>query len=264
MLNFFCLSNKIEDNIYAAAITSAIAKKGFKCTLFVREIPYFAERYDNIKITADLPKALLRTRRSIHDDVVYDRYDENKQYINVWLNQLHGSFIYESINKTLLSITKHIISTLGIRKRITIGNILSSSSSKYIDVKTKHQATGLIKVCIPPQTITKLENEISISLSQIFSGCSRTTFYIFDDNQKYRSGNCKSFTEINTLISAMIESDVIILSSPAFILPYTNIIKKQKLLFLSNIDKNSKIKNKTVFLPNPTSNDVIRYLRTLY
>jgi hypothetical protein len=264
VLNFFCLSNKIEDNIYAAAITSAIAKKGFKCTLFVREIPYFAERYDSIKITADLPRALSRTRRSIHNDIVYDQYDENKQYINVWLNQLRGSFICESIDKTLLSVAKHVISTLGVRKRITVDNIISSSSSKYVNVKVKHQATGLIKVCVPAQTITKFENEISISLSQIFSGCSRAAFYIFCDNQRYRSNNCKSFIEINTFISAMIDSDVIILSSPVFILPYINIIKKQKLLFLSSIDKSNKVKNKADFLPNATADSIIRYLRTLY
>lgn len=264
MLNFFCLSNKIEDNICAAAITSAIAKKGFKCTLFLREVPYFAERYDNIKISSDLPRALLRTRRSIHNDIVYDQYDKNKKYINVWLKQLHGSFICESIDKTLLSVAKHAINTLGTRKRITIGNIISSSSSKHTNTKINHSMTGVLKVSISGLTITNFEKETSISLSTILSGCSKATFYIFNDDQKYRSSNCKSFIEMNAFVSAMIKSDVVIFPSPIFILPYTNIFKKPKSLFITAKDKSSKIKNKAVFLPNPSSNDIIRYLRTLY
>ena len=263
MLNFFCLSSKVEDNISASAIVSAIAKKGFKCTLFVREIPYFAERYNNITFSAELPSALLRTRRSIHNDVVYDQHDENKQYINVWSKQLRGSFVCDSIDKTLLSITNHIIGILNIKQQVSIDDIIYASSSKRINTKTFCESTGIISVCFVPSAIDNFEKDAT-ALSSIFSACSRATFYIFDHRQNYGQSNCKSFTEINAFIIAMIKSDIIILSSPVFILPYINIIKKQKLLFLSSIDKSSKIKSKGDFLPNATVNDIARYLRTLY
>ncbi|MBC8409879.1 MAG: hypothetical protein H8E12_14325 [Rhodobacteraceae bacterium] len=261
MFYFFCLSKQIEDIICASAIVSSIAKKGYKCTLFVHEIPHFANSYTNIAFSTELPRALLRSRRSIHDDIIYDLSDQDLRYINVWPKQLRGSFVYDSVKESLLSLAKHIRSILKIRQRITIKNIVYASSYKPNHTRKKIASSGIIKVCLTRKTIDKFENENS--LSTIFSSCSRATFYCCD-YQGPSSANCISLNAPD-FAAAITESSVIALSSIISILPYTSVIKKQKLLFLSDHDKELKlIKAEHVLLTNTGAQGMIRYLRTLY
>lgn len=261
MFYFFCLSKQIEDMTCASAIVSAIAKKGYRCTLFVHEVPHFANSYTNIAFSTELPKALLRSRRSIHDDIIYDLNDQDLRYINVWPKQLRGSFVYDSIKESLLSLTKHIRSILKIRQRISIKDIIYASSYKPNHTKKKLASSGIMKVCLTRKTIDKFENENS--LSTIFSSCSRVTFYCCD-HQGPSSANCISLNTTD-FPTAIAESSVIALTSIISILPYTSIIKKQKLLFLSDHDKDLKlIKGEFILLPGTIAQDVIRYLRTLY
>jgi len=236
MVSFFCLTTRWRDITLSAVIVSGIAKKlGSNQTLFVRAVPSFASQYPDITFSTQLPTVLMKYRRSVHEDVIFDG---DAILINTWLHQLRDTFTGDGLENTMLGITKNCMTALGLRKRISMSYILESSADSIPKSLSTHRKA---LVCLTPQICNDIDDSF---VYQIMSSNS-TLDFVINTKLDFKPNNCHYIEYTTEFARYMKGSDAVITTEQFTLFPFFNIVKGKKIFLtaepLVDIFKDVKI-----------------------
>ena len=228
MFKFFCLTEKLDDVAFAAAIANAIAKRlNTSVELYVRSTPDFAALYTNINFVDRLPRVLSSKRRVVHADVLEGA--DSTLYYNLWSRQLRETFIDGlSLNSCMLKIANKTIRHLGLRKNITTDDFLNDN----IPAGTKlfsglDEYNGLI--CIHPSAGSLLTDN---QIATLVSCMSLTHFLIPAGLLKRKIENVTAYEQCDQ-VKAVTESDIVLATSECMLLSCQSDKNKKTVLLTS-------------------------------
>ena len=229
MLYFFCLSQRVNDIVFAASITSAIASRlNKRQVLFVKSKPKFSFQYENLDFVTELPTVLKRQRRSVHEEALFD---DDDVYLNVWKNQLRGTYTKGSIESAAVKIANQHIKSLGLRRKITQNDIFKSSRKPSKEKISKDQ----FLICIDESALNESESDVT-SIGTLCSSIDIADFVgCFNTARKY--GNFKSVIDPAEYLNFLHHADAIVALSPALLLPYYHSVFDKKVVILQQDDK---------------------------
>ena len=229
MLYFFCLSQRVNDIVFAASVASAIANRlNKRQVLFVKSNPKFSFQYENLDFVTELPTVLKRQRRTVHEEALFD---DDDVYLNVWKNQLRGTYTKGSIESAAVEIANQHIKSLGLRRKITQSDIFKSSRKPSKEKINKNR----FLVCIDESVLNESESNAA-SIGTLCSSIDIADFAgYFNTTRKYENFN--SVIDPAEYLNFLHHADVVVALSPAFLLPYYHSVFDKKVVLLQQDDK---------------------------
>ena len=225
MISFFCMSSKEKDIFVSSAMVGAISEKlGVKQTLFLREVPAFADQYPNVQFSTNMPQVLLSYRRAVHEDMITDG---EVVLINTWLHQLRDNFVGTTSLETIINVTKNCIAALGLRKRITLQDVFESSVEQE---PKKLVSDRLATICITSHALESIDAKL---INQVVSAMSRYDF-VMHAGEKNKSVNCYSTKTSSEFAAYMKRCDGIITTHQYTLLPFFRTAKDKELFLLDD------------------------------